>query len=217
MQLNFNAYDYDPSQGSAICFPLADYKIEITAAEPKVVKDNPSAGYLELSLTVLEGDLRGMVQKDRLNLFHDKDVPKRIAHQQLSAYCFAINRPFVQYTTDLIGGRCICTIGPQENSDKYSEVKAVKCMDGSLPSRPVNSPQAIGEAARAAAPPAPPQAPAAPPAPAQVQAPTQPPWNAATTAPSAPSTSAPPWVNSGATAPTQAPATNPGLPPWAKA
>ena len=153
--LNFNAYDWDPSQGSAICFPLADYKVEITGAEPKVVKDNPSAGYLELALTIVEGDCRGLVQKDRLNIFHTSEVSKRIAHQQLSAYCFAIGRPFVQQSEDLIGGRCICTIGPKDNNDKYSDVIVVKCMDGTLPTKQaqVQQPQATAM---------PPQAPQAP-------------------------------------------------------
>jgi hypothetical protein len=208
MQINFNAYDFDPSQGSAICFPLADYKVEITAAEPKVVKDNPSAGYLELSLTVVEGDLRGMVQKDRLNLFHTNEVPKRISHQQLAAYCFAINRPYVQNTEDLIGGRCICTIGPQESSDKYSEVKVVKCMDGTLPTRPHAQGQAAAPQAAPQAPPPAPQPPQAPQA-APLQPQATPPWNSA--GPAAPSWAAQP--TPAAQAPTNAAAS---LPPWAK-
>lgn len=135
MQLDFDANQYDPTQGGGICFPLADYKVEITAAEAKSVKDNPNAGFLELTLTVVEGEYRGTAQKDRLNIFHTSEAAKQIAKRSLAAYCFAINRPFVQDTEHLIGGRCIVTIGPQADDSKYSEVKLIKCMDGSMPTR----------------------------------------------------------------------------------
>src|SRR5271157_2083804 len=101
MDLRFNAFDYDPSQGGSICFPLADYKLEITKVEPMVVKDNPGAGYLAISLTVVEGDLRGMVQIDRLNIYHPSEVAKRIALQSLAAYAFAINRPQLATTEQM--------------------------------------------------------------------------------------------------------------------
>lgn len=206
MELKFNAHDYDPSQGGSICFPLGDYKFEITGAEPKVVKDNPNAGYLELSLTCVEGELRGQVQKDRLNIFSDKETPKRIAHQQLSAYAFAIGRPFLATTEQMLGGRLIATVGPQSDDPKYSEVKVVKCPDGSAPQRP-------------------PQQGAAPaPAPASGQAwggqpaAAQPGWaSAAAPAPAAaPAAAAPPW---GGPAPAAAPASSgtgqATSPPWA--
>jgi hypothetical protein len=137
MLLQFNAFDYDPAQGGGICFPLADYKLEITSAEPKVVKDNPGAGYLELVYTVVEGDLRGLTHKHRLNLFNPSEVAKRIAHQELSAICFAIERHYIQESAQLIGGRLIATIGPQSDDSKYSEIKAIKMKDGTAPVRPV--------------------------------------------------------------------------------
>lgn len=149
----FNAYDYDPTQGGQVCFPLADYRVEITAAEPVVVKNDASSGYLELTLTVTDGDARGLTQKDRLNMFNKSEVAKKIAHQQFAAYCLAIGRPYVQDTAQILGGRLIATIGPQDDNPKYSEVKVVKLLDGSLPTKQA----APGQAAAApTGPPAPP-------------------------------------------------------------
>ena len=213
MQLPFNAFDYDPTQGASVCFPLADYRVEITAAEPKVVKDNPGAGYLELSLTVTDGDMRGLTQKDRLNIFNPSEVAKRIAHQQLAAYCFAINRPYLQDSQQLLGGRLICTIGPQEDQPKYSEVKVVKCPDGSLPTRPQQQAQDIQPPQ--AAPPPPPAAPAptAPPAAQQWgPAPVAPPVQAPAPAAAPPWAAAQPVTGMGAPPAAAAPAT----PPWAR-
>ncbi len=217
MQLNFNAFEHDPTQGGSVCFPLADYKVEITAVEPKVVKNDPGAGYLEISLTVLEGDLRGMIQKDRLNIYNPSEVAKRIAHQNLAAYAFAIERPYLQTTEQMIGGRLITTIGPQSDDSKYSEVKVIKCKDGTAPTRkdaPAQQTQPQGQVM-------PPQQPAFPTAPAPAappwgtpppttqQAPAQPPWGTTAPAPAPAQTApGPPWGNS-APAPTNAP-------PWAK-
>jgi hypothetical protein len=136
MQLNFNAFDFDPTQGGSICFPLADYRLEITKVEPVQVKDNPNAGYLAIHLTCVDGDLKGMVQVDRLNIYNPSEVAKRIALQQLAAYAFAIGRPQLATSEQMLGGKLICTIGPQADNPKYSEVKMIKCPDGSLPVNP---------------------------------------------------------------------------------
>jgi hypothetical protein len=215
----FNAFDYDPTQGGSVCFPLADYRVEITAAEPRVVKDNAAAGYLELSLTVTDGEARGLMQKHRLNLFNPSEVAKRIAHQELAAICFAINRPYIQDTGELLGGRFIATIGPQEDNAKYSEVKVVKCLDGSLPTKPAQGqaqaapqgpPQQPFPGFTQAAAQAPPQAPPGfPPASAPLPQPAPPVAGASST------TSAPPWGNSVATAPPMSGGTAMTPPPWA--
>lgn len=212
--LNFNANDHDPSQGGGICFPLADYKVEIINAEAKQTKDTASGnGFLELSLMVMEGDYRGQVQIDRLNIYNSNPVAVQIAHKQLSAYAWSMNRPFLQDTNDMIGGKLIATIGPQDSNPKYSEVKVVKCMDGSLPQR---QPQQAQAQAAPQAPPQAPQAPQAPPPqpqqPQVAQAVAAPAWapQPTTAAPQLTTAtgSTPPWANSG---------TTPGqLPPWAK-
>lgn len=213
MQLNFNGFDYDPAQGGSICFPLGDYRLTITKAEPMQVKDNPGAGYLAITLTVVDGDLKGMTQVDRLNIFNPSEVAKRIALQQLAAYAFAIGRPQLATTEQMIGGNLIATIGPQADNPKYSEVKTIKCPDGSLPVNPNkggNNQQAAAQRqeVQQQAPPAnqgwgtqaPPAAPPADPGPwAGNQAPASagtPPWaGAGGGGASAPAQSAtPPWV-----------------------
>ena len=210
MQLPFNAFDYDPTQMLSMSFPLADYPVEITHAEPKIVKDNPGAGYLELTLTILDGQYRGMAQQHRLNLFNPSEVAKRIANQELAAICFAINRPYLQDSSQLIGGRFLATIGPQDDNAKYSEVKVVKCPDGTLPVRPAQgapAPQASGTMAPA---PPPTQPTAAP-----QWGPPQPSVPPAVPPPSAPS--APPWASAqqqGTNPPAPVPAGN--MPPWSR-
>ena len=208
MQLNFNAFDFDPTQGGSICFPLGDYRLEITKVEPQQVKDNPGAGYLAIHLTCVDGDLKGMVQIDRLNIYNPSEVAKRIALQQLAAYAFAIGRPQLATTEQMIGGRLICTIGPQTDNPKYSEVKQIKCADGSLPVNPQKSGNQPAPQQAATPQPgwgAPPAAQAPPPVDSGAAAP---PWAGGA---AAPPSGAPPWGS----APTGAPAAS-AAPPWAK-
>jgi hypothetical protein len=214
MELRFNAFDFDPTQGGSICFPLADYRLEITKVEPVAVKDNPNAGFLAIHLTCVDGELKGMVQIDRLNIYNPSEVAKRIAFQQLAAYAFAIGRPQLATSEQMLGGRLICTIGPQLDNTKYSEVKMIKCPDGSLPVNPQKggnqpAPQQGAPAAQGwgAAPPA---AAAMPPAvDAGAGAGGAPPWGAPA---AAPGSAAPPWGQPTGGAPPAASTT----PPWAK-
>ena len=210
MQLNFNAFDFDPTQGGSICFPLADYRLEITKVEPVQVKDNPNAGYLAIHLTCVDGDLKGMVQVDRLNIYNPSEVAKRIALQQLAAYAFAIGRPQLATSEQMLGGKLICTIGPQADNPKYSEVKMIKCPDGSLPVNPNKgggqpAPQQGAPAATGWGSAAPPAAQAPPPVDAGAAAP---PWGAPA---AAPGSAAPPWGQ-----PTGGTPAASAAPPWAK-
>ena len=207
MQLNFDAFQYDPTQGGSVCFPLADYRLEITKVEPAQVKDNPGAGYLAIHLTCVDGDLKGMVQIDRLNIYNPSEVAKRIALQQLAAYAFAIGRPQLATTEQMLGGKLVATIGPQADNPKYSEVKVIKCSDGSLP---VN-PQKRGTQPAAQHAPAPPADSGQPTWAASAQPPAAaaaPPWGGQ---PAAPVAAAPPWGSPAAGAPPASAA-----PPWAK-
>jgi hypothetical protein len=216
--LNFDAFQYDPTQGGSICFPLGDYRLEITKVEPQQVKDNPGAGYLAIHLTCVDGDLKGMTQIDRLNIYNPSEVAKRIALQQLAAYAFAIGRPQLATSEQMLGGKLICTIGPQTDNPKYSEVKQIKCPDGSLPINPnkggnqpapqQGAPAQPGWGAPAA------QAPPADPGAATWGAGTQPPAGAAAPPwggqPAPPAAGAPPWASGFA-----APAAS-ATPPWVK-
>lgn len=133
--MNFDASQVDPRQSKgAICLPLGDYPLEITAVEAVPTKDNPNKGMLVLDLKILDGEFRGMIQQDRLNLYGQSEVTTRIAYQRLSAYCHVTGRLQLTDANQLIGGRCVCTVGPQEApNDKYSEVKLVKDLAGNVP------------------------------------------------------------------------------------
>lgn len=203
MQLNFDATTVDPSQGTAVRFPLGDYPLEIVKAEAVPVKDNPNKGMLVLTCKVIDGPMKGQEYGYRFNLYNDSETAVRIAYQQLSAVCHVTGRLRIGMAEELIGGRFIATIGPQEKDGKYDEVKKVTDMAGNGPVR--------GQMPTTAAPATQPAYQA--PAPAANVAPwanqnAAPQLPLASQAPAPAGNAAPPWVG-GATQTNSAP-------PWAK-
>jgi hypothetical protein len=133
--LNFNAQQFDPRQSEGgICLPLADYPMEITNIAQVAVKDNPQKGFLEISLTVLDGQYKGSVQKDRLNVYGQAEDVTRIGYQRLSAYAHIAGKLSLPNAGLLIGTKLIANCGPQAApQEKYSEVKMVKDIAGNPP------------------------------------------------------------------------------------
>lgn len=129
----FDASQIAPAAGSAVCFPLADYPVEITAAVVEQSKNDPNKGFIKLSFTVQDGPYKGMSQDMRYNVYGQSEKVTRIAYAQLSAVSHVTNKMKTKLAEDFIGGRLIATIGPQEDDDKYSEIKAVKDVTGAAP------------------------------------------------------------------------------------
>ncbi len=182
--LNFNAEQVRPWEaGSGVRFPLADYPFTITAVEQKMVKGSQTSGLLEVEITVMAGEFKGQKQKTNFNIYNESPRAQEIGFAQLSALCHSIGRLHIQDTSQLIGGNGIATIGPQEGSDKYSEVKMWKDINSRQNGKgdPIIGPAPVFAAQLAAAP---------------VAAASASPWATATPAP-AQSASAAPW---GATA-----------------
>lgn len=87
--------------GQAVRHPVV-----ISNTELKPTKDQ-QGGYLEITMTAIDGPCKGQTQVDRLNLHNKSADAVRIANQQLAAYCAVIgvfafnateelhNRPFM--------------------------------------------------------------------------------------------------------------------------
>ncbi len=133
MQFDFNVAQTPPASGASICFPLADYPVEIVKGECLPVNNKPQAGKCVYTLKVLAGPYQGQSQRYQLNLWSDSPQAKQIAQSELSALAIVVGRPTATDTDHLLGGQLIATIGPQDDNPKYSEVKAVKDIHGRTP------------------------------------------------------------------------------------
>ena len=217
----FDATTIQPSTGKGICFPLGDYLLEIVKTEGQPVKGSADKGMLVLTYKVIDQNnpLNGQTHVQRFNLWNDNQDTVRIAYSQLSAVMHVIGRLQIQDSNQLIGGKLIATIGPQDNNPDYSEVKAVKDIYGNPPGQqgPAPAPQPVAQAVAVQV---------APPAPQAAPNPPQAPWSQPAPAQAQP---AAPWSNGGAPVQVQQPVPTPqaqapwttqtggaAAPPWAK-
>ena len=135
-QLNytFDATQVDPSQGAGQ-LPVSDdqgHKVIIVDSEIKSTKDE-TGGYLELTLSVVEGQAQGATGAYRLNLFNANQQAVEIAHRQLSAICHAIGVFQVQDSSQLHNQPFRVIVGKQKGSEEYTEVKRVLDVNGNKP------------------------------------------------------------------------------------
>jgi hypothetical protein len=212
VQFVFNAADVRPNAGGQDVIPSGVYRVQITRTEMKPTKDG-SGAYLEVGMSVIDGDHKGATVVDRLNLKNQNAKAVEIAYGSLSAICHVTGVLAMQDTQQLHGRpfqvKVLCSPRQDDPSKQGNEVKGYYDANGNEPgavAAPAAPPAPVAPAAPAAAPVAAPVAPAAPAA-APVAAPVAPAAPAAAPAPAAPPVAAP------AVAP--APAA-PAAPPWAQ-
>ncbi|HNX25797.1 MAG TPA: DUF669 domain-containing protein [Phycisphaerae bacterium] len=87
----YDANDYEPDDFLKNFEPIAagKYPMAITASEIKPTK-NGDGSYLELELTVVEGEFEGRKVWDRLCINHPKELTQTIARGKLSSICRAV-------------------------------------------------------------------------------------------------------------------------------
>lgn len=98
-QLNFDARQVDPAQAFDPV-PAGWYTVQITASETKPTSKN-NGSYLQLEMTILDGQYKGRKLFDRLNLNNENPVAVEIAYRTLSAICHATNVIQVRDSSEL--------------------------------------------------------------------------------------------------------------------
>jgi len=206
----FNAHTVEPAGPAVSQLPISGsdgWPVIVSASEFKASKSgNGTNGYLELTLSIIEGEHKGQTGAYRLNLFNENAQTVDIASRQLSAICHVTGQMMISDSAQLHNIPFRAVVGLQkkakEDAPDYTEVKGVLDYSGNRPGQ--------AKPAQAASAPVPAFAgtPAAAPAP-QAPAFTQP--QAQQAAPAAA-----PWGQQAAPAQTQeaAPSGAP-VPPWA--
>lgn len=100
-QLNFDANTVDPNQAYDPV-PAGWYNVQVTDSEMKPTS-NGAGAYLQLEMTVLDGEFKGRKLFDRLNLQNQNPVAVEIAYKTLSAICHATGVIQVQDSGQLHG------------------------------------------------------------------------------------------------------------------
>jgi len=208
---NFDANTVRPNAGAADVLPSGVYTVQITNTEMKPTKDGAGA-YLQVNMTVLDGDHKGATVVDRLNLQNNNSKAVEIAYGTLSAICHVTGVLAMSDTGQLHGRpfkvKVLSTPRQDDPTKMGNELKGYYDVHGNEPGAGNAGPS--GAPAQPAAPQQPPASPpqAAPAAPASAPAAAP----APVAAPAAPVNAPPAQVP--APAPTTASAP-PATPPWA--
>lgn len=134
-QLNFDATQIEP-QSSFEPLPSGEYQVMIKESEMKPTRDG-TGSYLQITLEVIDGNHKGRLLWDRLNLQNSNAVAVEIAQKQLSAICHAVNVLNVSDSAQLHNIPMIAKVAYRDARNGYdasNDVKAYKKIVNSAPS-----------------------------------------------------------------------------------
>src|SRR5699024_8067063 len=144
--LNFDATQHSPNQ-SFEPIPAGWYNVKITSSEMKPTKAGNGA-YLELEMTVLDGDYANRKVFDRLNLDNPNPTAVEIAQGTLSAICHAVGVYQVEDSQQLHGIPMQAKVTVRPATEQYSannEVRGYQAIQGqgqaTAPSQPQGNSQ----------------------------------------------------------------------------
>lgn len=122
--INFDATTVAPN-ASFDPLPAGWYNANITSSEMKPTKDG-SGAYIQLELTILDGQYANRKVFDRLNVQNNSKVAQEIAYATLSSICHATGVIQVQDTSQLHGIPMEVKLSVRPASDGYEAANDVK-------------------------------------------------------------------------------------------
>lgn len=125
--LNFNANEVEPNVGFDP-LPAGKYIAAITNSEMKPTK-NGDGSYLELEMTILEGQYKDRKVWDRLCLHHTNPQTVKIARGNLSAICRSVGVMNPQDSTQLHNLPLQIKVACKKRQDTDEIVNEVKGYD----------------------------------------------------------------------------------------
>jgi hypothetical protein len=120
----FNANDVEPNTAFEP-IPAGKYLAAITASETKQTR-NGDGSYLELTLTILEGDYQSRMLWARLNLDNPNATAVKIARGDLSAICRAVNVMQPKDSTDLHNLPLVVNVKLKKRADNDELTNEIK-------------------------------------------------------------------------------------------
>ncbi|CAN5149240.1 hypothetical protein BH10PLA2_BH10PLA2_19890 [soil metagenome] len=113
--------------------PPGEYVMQVKNSEMKSTKSG-NGQYLQLDMEITEGDFKGRMIFERLNLDNPNETAVEIANRTLSAICHAVGVLKVRDSSQLHYKRMLVRVDV-EKRDGYSAqnvVKAYKALDGTV-------------------------------------------------------------------------------------
>ncbi len=120
----FNAHEVDPNV-SFDPVPEGKYLAVITESEMKPTK-NGQGSYLQLTLTLIDGEFRGRMLWARLNLTNPNATAVKMARSELSAICHAVGVMQPRDSVELHNIPLLITVKVKKRSDNNELTNEIK-------------------------------------------------------------------------------------------
>lgn len=128
-QQTFDAEQHEPRQAMDV-IPDGDYAVIIEASDWKQTKKQDGA-YLEMTLQVIDGPMKGRKLWDRLNLSNPNAQAVEIAQQTLSAICHAVGVMKVSDSAQLHNLPLLAKVKVKQGArGPMNEIKGYKKLSG---------------------------------------------------------------------------------------
>lgn len=124
MVLNFDASKIEISSGFEL-IPNGDYKALIIDTEWKENKAK-TGGYLNLKVEIIDGQYKGRVFFEMLNLQNANPKAVEIAEQTLAKICLAINKPNVKDSSEILNIPLMVKMGSTPAQNGYEAQNKIK-------------------------------------------------------------------------------------------
>lgn len=121
--LNFDATTVEPQQTFSP-IPAGLYAAQVIDSDVKSTKSG-TGQYIQLTWQVLDGDFKGRLVFDRLNIRNQNATAEKIGQQQLSGLCHALGVLKVQDTAQLHGKPCRIKVSIRKD-DQYGDSNEIK-------------------------------------------------------------------------------------------
>ncbi len=141
----FNAHEVDPNV-SFDPVPEGKYLAAITESEMKPTK-NGQGSYLQLTLTLIDGNFRGRMLWARLNLTNPNATAVKMALSELSAICHAVGVMQPRDSVELHNIPLLITVKVKKRSDNNELTNEIKGYEPSPGRTPTSAPQSSPTAA----------------------------------------------------------------------
>jgi hypothetical protein len=151
-QLNFDATSVEP-QAPMTALPKDRYNVNITDSEMKATAAG-TGEYLQLELTVIDGQYANRKLWARLNLVNENKTAEDIARRELSAICHAVGVLRVTDSTELHGKPFAVDVVVEKRKDTGEDTNRIKgyIQTGSAPSAVPHTASKTAAPAKAAPP-----------------------------------------------------------------
>jgi hypothetical protein len=123
--------------------PAGDYTCCVAASEEKTTASG-TGQYLKLTIEVLDGEHKGRLLFENLNLVNPSAKAVEIAQETLGELCRAINVPRPENPMQLHGKPMVCTVAVKKRKDTGDLNNEITCYSP-IGTAPATQPAAAGQ------------------------------------------------------------------------